>query len=426
MTANPEISCELVVIGAGMAGMAASLFASNRGIDTVQVGIASEIIFSSGLLDLMGVHPVEKGKVWERPWKAISALSRDIPEHPYARINPKDIQDAFGEFMLFMKHAGLPYHCYQHRNARVVTPLGTIKSTFCVPHTMRNNVAAFEAKQPCLMVDIRGLRGFSARQITETLKPKWPKLRHATISFPETSHLHEVYTESMARSLAIPKTRKALADTIKPHIKNAQAVGLPALLGMYHTQEILADLEEQLGVPLFEISTMPPSVPGLRIKELFEAHLPENDVRLLYQHRVSNVHREKHSFLLEVGDSSQAYTIRTKGVILASGRFIGKGLRADRTRIRESLFDLPVYQPGDRSKWHQYRFLDPAGHLINQAGIEIDDHFRPLGASGKPAFENLFAAGSILAHQDWMRMKCGSGLAIATAYAAVNAFKEHN
>jgi glycerol-3-phosphate dehydrogenase subunit B len=31
----------------------------------------------------------------------------------------------------------------------------------------------------------------------------------------------------------------------------------------------------------------------------------------------------------------------------------------------------------------------------------------------------LFAAGSILAHQDWMRMKCGSGLAIATAYAAV-------
>jgi glycerol-3-phosphate dehydrogenase subunit B len=26
-----------------------------------------------------------------------------------------------------------------------------------------------------------------------------------------------------------------------------------------------------------------------------------------------------------------------------------------------------------------------------------------------------------LAHQDWMRMKCGSGLAIATAYGAVNA-----
>ena len=31
------------------------------------------------------------------------------------------------------------------------------------------------------------------------------------------------------------------------------------------------------------------------------------------------------------------------------------------------------------------------------------------------------AAGSILAHQDWKRQKCGSGLAIATAYGAVQA-----
>jgi glycerol-3-phosphate dehydrogenase subunit B len=27
-----------------------------------------------------------------------------------------------------------------------------------------------------------------------------------------------------------------------------------------------------------------------------------------------------------------------------------------------------------------------------------------------------------LAHQDWIRMKCGSGLAIATAFGAVKAF----
>jgi glycerol-3-phosphate dehydrogenase subunit B len=33
----------------------------------------------------------------------------------------------------------------------------------------------------------------------------------------------------------------------------------------------------------------------------------------------------------------------------------------------------------------------------------------------------LFAAGSILAHQDWVREKCGSGLALASAYGAVRA-----
>jgi glycerol-3-phosphate dehydrogenase subunit B len=49
----------------------------------------------------------------------------------------------------------------------------------------------------------------------------------------------------------------------------------------------------------------------------------------------------------------------------------------------------------------------------------VDAAFHPLDASGKPAHPRLFAAGSILAHQDWMRMKCGSGLALSTARAAV-------
>ena len=34
----------------------------------------------------------------------------------------------------------------------------------------------------------------------------------------------------------------------------------------------------------------------------------------------------------------------------------------------------------------------------------------------------LFAAGIILAHQDWSRMKCGSGMSVATAYGAIKAF----
>jgi len=94
--------------------------------------------------------------------------------------------------------------------------------------------------------------------------------------------------------------------------------------------------------------------------------------------------------------------------------------------IRESIFDLPVHQPDKRSEWHCYEFLDPAGHPVNRAGLVTDDRFRPLDRSGNAAHDRLFAAGSILAYQDWMRQKCGSGLAIATAYAAVNAFLDYN
>ena len=86
MTGCPEIKCDLLVIGTGMAGMAAALFAARRGIDTVQVGMTGEINFASGLLDLLGVHPVATGQSWYDPWDGIAQLIKDQPHHPYARI----------------------------------------------------------------------------------------------------------------------------------------------------------------------------------------------------------------------------------------------------------------------------------------------------------------------------------------------------
>jgi glycerol-3-phosphate dehydrogenase subunit B len=226
----------------------------------------------------------------------------------------------------------------------------------------------------------------------------------------------------MARSLAVPENREKLAERIKPLIKDAAVVGLPAMLGMHDSQDVQEHLEALIGCPLFEIPTMPPSIPGLRIREAFEMKLPEKGVRLLFQNRVTLIRQESEGFLLEIGSNSPVSRVRAKGVILATGRFLGKGLYADRKRIREPLLNLPVYQPGPRPEWHRFDFMDTRGHLINRAGLEIDDYFRPLDNSGKPEFDNLFAAGSILAHQDWIRMKCGSGMAMATAYAAVNAF----
>ena len=131
---------------------------------------------------------------------------------------------------------------------------------------------------------------------------------------------------------------------------------------------------------------------------------------------------QNENFLVTLENRNNTLQIETKAIILATGRFMGKGLTAERTIIKESIFDLPVSQPNSREQWHNLDFYNPAGHPINKAGLEIDKKFRPLNKAGQPAYENLYAVGSILAHQDWMRMKCGSGLAIATAYAAINSY----
>lgn len=428
MSNSKPTECEVVVIGRGMAGMASALFAINRGLATVQVGITGQIIFASGLLDLMGVHPIQEKKSWRDPWAGIDALIRDIPSHPYARLKGEEIQAGFEEVLSFLQEAGLPYSRRRQSNSEIITPLGTIKRTYCVPQTMWSGVRALEEKQPCLLVDFRGLNDFSGRQIAATLQERWPGLRITRISFPDTDHVGELFTgEIVAQTMELSKNRKKLGQAVLPHVKDAQAVGMPAILGMYRTQEIVAELEELIGVPVFEVPTLPVSVPGLRLNDAFTRQLSVKGVQHFLQSRVLEVRRRPDGdFVLRIGNETTEHRVRAKGVILASGRFWGGGLCADRRRIRETIFDLPVQQPGHRRGWHRRDFLDSGGHAANGAGLEIDASFRPLASSGRPAFETLFAAGSILAHQDWMRMKCGSGLAIATAYAAVNAFLNLN
>ena len=411
---------DVCIIGTGMSGMSAALFAANRGFSTALIGSSGEIIFASGLLDLLGVHPIGERKTWRDPWAGIAALKRSNPLHPYARLTKKDILAGFDELLDFLEKSGIPYQRKMKGNSEVPTALGTTKLTYCVPQTMWQGVEALADKKPCLLVGIQGLKGFSAYQVAATLNARWPELRSAQISFPGLSHYGEVYAERLARALELGANLKRFAGAVRPCLDGVKTVGFPPILGITSSLEIFSDLQDLMDVPIFEVPGTTPSVPGLRLKEAFERFLPLRAVRMFSQHRVLNLSPDASgNFILEIGRFSAECAVRSKAVILATGGFIG-GLRADRKQIRETQLGLPVYQPEGRNLWHRKDFFDPRGHPINQSGLEIDDFFRPLDKNGRPAFQTLFAVGSILAHQDWMRMKCGAGLAIASAYAAVN------
>ena len=423
MSNSEIIKADVCIIGAGMAGLAAALFAADRGLVCTAVGQTGEISFTTGFLDLLGVHPADKRHAWNDPWAGIDALVRDIPEHPYARLTKEDIRTAFEETLNFLKTAGLPYERRINENSSVLTSLGTLKPTYCVPQTMWQGVAAVKKKPACVLIDFQGLKGFSARQIADRKQPDWPDLRTARVSFPDTDGFNEVFAEHMARSLSLPQNRDKFVRTLQPHIKDAQIIGLPAMLGLYHTQEVFTELQKTIGVPLFEIPTIPPSVPGLRLKDAFERGLRTKSVQYFPQKRAVAVRRRADAcFEVDIGQNNVEHFIRCRGVVLASGRFIGGGLHADRKRVTETVFDLPVLQPDNRAGWHSRDFLNPRGHNLNLAGVEVDESFRPLNSSREPAYENLFAAGSLLAHNDWKRLKCGAGVAIASAFGAVKSF----
>ena len=413
---------DVAVIGAGLAGMAAAVFAGNRGLRTVQIGNAGALLYSSGLFDLMGVHPIEALRSWSDPWAAMAAVAHDIPDHPYAKLKAIALREAFLEIWRALDAVGLAYTRPGDCNIEVVTSLGTVKNTYCLPQTMATGAAAFAERTPTLLVDFEGLREYSARGIAATLAHLWRGLRTLRLAYPPAGVAGETYAAHIARSLELAENRARLVELIQPHLKEARAVGLPAVLGLCRTSVIAAEMSRGLGVPVFEIPTMPTSVPGLRLKDALERAVAARHVTRIVQSRVTGVTANAETFdlCLDAGRSSTP-SVRARNLVLATGRFMGGGLVADRSTIREPLMNLPVAQPASRNAWHSADLLDPRGHAVNRAGLEVDEHFRPQDAAGNKVHPRLFAIGAILGHHDWKRMKCGAGVAIGTAAAAARA-----
>lgn len=402
-----------------MAGQCGALFASQQGLSVAVLGPVGAWAYASGVFDLLGVHPFDQGKLVVNPWEAVRSLASDLPHHPFTLVSEQDMRAAFDVLLDAFDQVGYAYARAPEANSEVLTSLGTRKRTYCLPRTMWAGVAALRDRVPCLLVDFEGTKDYCARQIVVNASSAWPGLRSVRVRFPAAEDLSELSPEHLARRLDTSACRERLAEVVAPHVGESRAVGLPPILGFEKPLEALADLEQRLGVSVFEIPSTPVSVPGLRVRFAFERCLRKHGVSALADRVVRAEEDPEGGFLLHAGDADSRVVVRARSVLLASGRFLGGGLVADRHRVREALFDLPVHQPSSRADWHRKDLFDPRGHEVNQAGLEVDEGFRPRGPAGSVAFPRLRAVGSILAHQDWMRMKCGSGLAIATAWGAV-------
>ena len=418
---SPEIrKTDLAIIGSGMAGISAAAFALKRGISFIQVGQTSELSFSSGCLDLFSVLPGQTPQFFPQPFEGLPELTAKYPGHPYDLAGREHIEKGFEAFISFMKTLGIEYHVQPGNNQFIITPAGTLKPTYAVPGSMLAGARAVQERQAILIVDIRGLKGFGARQMALGLESQLPEVRSATVEFPGREGAGDLMCERLTWDLEKPEILTEFSNRILPHVKDAEAVGLPAILGIYRFDELRHKIEALLGTRVFEIPTLAPSVTGMRMKEAFLGRLSTLGItHFSASVKKIDMDREK-NFVFNITQGMNRIEIQTPFLLLATGRFMGRGLGAENGRIKENLFDLPVTQAEDRGQWFSRDFFDPRGHGVNRAGIETDDQFRPLKKKNTVFHPRLYAAGSILAHQDWKREKTGAGISIASAHKAVS------
>ncbi len=393
------IEYDVIIIGAGVAGLTAGTVLAEHGF---KVAIVTEgeptACLSTGCID-----------VCSRDHNPLHGVSHLPEEHPYHLVSRVAIREALDNFKEAMVAMGIPYIGIPENNRRVLSALGTFKTTCLAPVTME--AAPQNAQEDIHIITFAGLKDFY---------PSYIISRRKNASF-------STYDAGVSTTMGIAANfeEKEFLEVFirwleKLNIREGK-IAFPAVLGLESAAEIVKKIEARLGRPVFEIPTIPPSMPGRRLFNALKDSFRRKGGTIYWDWQVVGV--EKAGKIIEAvitPSEGRPNSLNAKAFILATGSFVGGGLHALRETIIEKIFNLPVYVPGPRETWFDNDYFS-FNHGIGKAGIIADSYFRPAGSS----WENIFVCGSILANTDILKNGCGHGLALATGHAAAASCAEY-
>ncbi len=414
---------DVIVIGAGLSGLMAAEAAHSEGARVLLLakGMGS-LPLTTGCIDGLGYFPRISRIPLGSPLASIAQLQKDHPNHPYVKVGRERILSSLAHFQEICRAGGLAYTGDFSSNALLPTTLGTFHPTCLVPETMKRGDLSLPG--PALLLGIQGLRDFFPSFAAENLNGLQTQGKISSSFRAEVLEGLDLRGKAMnglnlARAFDEKDFREVFVHRAKPLLKKGERLGIPAVLGFYSPKEAWQDLQEKLNAEIFEVPMSPPSIPGLRLYNCLKDHLREEGVRIVVGlSGVTPLSEPGRLNGFSLGISSKSPLYRANAIVLATGKFFGGGLDSDRGRVYETLLGLPVKYPPHRREWFNHRLLAPEGQPFNSFGVEVDEELRPVDATGKVQYQNLFAAGGILAHADSMAEKSGGGVAISTGYWA--------
>ncbi len=397
---------DVIVIGMGLSGLMAAKTAIDVGKRVLMVGKGMGTLgLLSNTIDLLGIVPKAIGVK-----AGLTRWMNDHPDHPYSKAGWEGIEEGLASFLSLFP-GPYSFQSLADSNCLMPTGAGTFRPTYLFPTTMTAGTTLKDGEG--LIVGFEGFKDFYAKYVADHLG-----CQGVNLSLPGASH-REISATTLARWMEQEAFREGTGREIKRHLAGQTKVGLPAILGVREPSNVKKSLEEIVGAEVFEIPMLPPSIPGIRIFNRFREWLVGRGVRFLLGHPVSKVFIEgRRCGRLEVANPPLVNFYSADHYILATGRFISRGLVADRERIYEPLFGLPVVQPSSHEDWFGKSFWGDLSHPVHEAGVLINSSFRPTDENGSPILDNVRVAGSILAHHHCIDEKSREGIEIATGYMA--------
>ncbi len=403
---------DVIIIGMGLSGLMAAKTAAEAGQKVLIVGkgMGSLCLFSN-TIDLLGQCPTGT-----KMKDALPRWIKDHPGHPYAQVGSERIEEALLSFISLFPPP-YSFHAIEQMNCLLPTGAGTLRPTYLVPATMIE-AASFDERHT-LIAGFEGFKDFYPHYVADRLG-----CRGINLPLPDPL-TRERTASALARLMEKQSFRENIGREIKKQLRGETRVGFPAVLGLGDPIQVKDDLEEITGTKVFEIPILPPSVPGKRIFDRFKDWLIEKGVTFLLGYPVLKATvTEKKCQGIEVHHPPVITFFSADRFILATGRFMGGGLKADSEKIFEPTFNLPVYQPPSREGWFEGLFFSDPPHPIHRAGVLANASLQAVDAGGNVILENVRVAGSLLAHHQCIDEKSREGIEISTGYMAAKCAME--
>jgi glycerol-3-phosphate dehydrogenase subunit B len=230
-------------------------------------------------VDILGYLPGENQPVVS-PAEALEKLVQENPQHPYAIVGLDQVTEALKAFQDLCRQAGYPMEGSLERNWLLPTALGTLRPTCLAPKTMTSGDASQLEAGKTLIAGFDSFPDFYPAWTAGNLAAQGYPAQSLLIEMESLCMLRFVTGRVLAQKFDEPEFRAEVAAAIQPYLGEIARVGLPAVLGLRNPLEVLHDLEARLGVPVFEIPTLPPSIPGIRLHNLLVDTLQKSGARV--------------------------------------------------------------------------------------------------------------------------------------------------
>lgn len=404
-----ELHFDAIVIGAGCAGLVAGTRLAQGGarVCVLAKGIGSTHL-APGTVDVLGYNPERV----EQPGRALEELIAARPDHPYALLGGELVGEAIQWFKAVAAAGPLPGYRYVgdlERNHQLPTAVGALRPSAVVPETMAGGDA--RDLRRVYIAGVGPMRDFHPGLCAANLRRAGIDARAITVE--AELERADANTLAIARSFDDPAWRARFCAQLSLALRNEEHVGLPAALGLRDPHGAWSDLERRLGRRVFEIPTLPPSVPGMRLFEILRLALRSAGGRLVLGSEVLEGERE--------GERVRAVRAQAAGrqvryaapwIVLATGGFSSGAVELDsRWVTHERVLGLPLREvpaEGDPRFGAEYFGEQP----LARAGVAVDGEMRAEGA------ENVVVVGASLPGAIAWREGCGEGVAITSGFRA--------